>query len=316
MQDPAYDQAPSFPRDRLDLVRRALCALAGSPNPSFPRPVHIHRISHLLRVVAERDDVEAALGSLELLTECIRLARGYWLPAPARYVDAYGVIIILAPLSTADLRKLVDVTVTVAGIGRVSASDQLRLPRQDYWSWIAAPKDIVQWTNTVLSKLRRRLSATTLDVADIDIHAARAQNGQPATKEVGRWVPLRGFKAFSGQTLCRARVGPRGYRYFFASISRGAVTHEAEVPPALRARLRFGLDVLGGSRHRIHVQSSKDKLRFELYRPLPAEEQRLIHALCVADSYEGRTIVEVNNSYRAPILESMRSIGIDLELQE
>ncbi len=316
MQDAVDDRRPSFPAEILDIVRRAICALSGSPDPALPRPVHIHRISHLLRVAVGRNDIGAALDSLEILTESIRLARGYWLPAPVRCVDAYGVLIILAPLCTNDLQKTVDVPVNIAGLGRVAQSSPTAVPRQDYWSWVAAPKDIHHWTNATLEALRSRLTATALDVASVDVHASRRDTGRVSSDDIGRWTRLGEIRTFSGEALCRARLGLRSYRYFLASISRGVVTHEAEVRTDQRARLRFGLDLLAGSRHRIKVDSDNDILKFEMYRPLPIEEQRLVNALCYVGVREDRSIVVLKRKYFTPIRESMRSIGIDLELQE
>jgi hypothetical protein len=316
MQKTAYDRESSFARENVDLVRRALCALAGSPDPAFPGPVHTHRISHLLRAALPRDGVGNALERLEVLTEAVRLPRGYWLPAPIRCVDAYGVFLILAPLSTSDLHKLVGAPLAVAGSGRVATAIPPEVPPQDYWSWIAAPRDTALWASAVLEELRGRLRATTLDTASIDIHAAQGSEGQPTSKEVGRWLRLGSLKSFSGLTLCRARVGPRAFRYFFASISGGVITHEADIQPDQRARLRFGLDLLSGNRHRIRGHPKGDALQFEFYRPLPIEELRLIHALCICYSDDAHQVIEVSRRYFVPIRESMRSIGIDLELEE
>jgi hypothetical protein len=316
MQKTAYDRESSFAHKNLDFVRRALCALAGSPDPAFPRPVHIHRISHLLGGILARDDVGHALERLEVLTESIRLPRGYWLPAPLRCVDAYGVLLILAPLSTSDLRRFVGQPLTVAGSGRVVSAVPEDVPRQDYWSWTAAPQDTALWTSTMLEKLRGLLRATTLDAASIDIHTAQRPEGQATSKEGGRWLPLSSQRWFSGQTLCRARVGLRAFRYFFASITRGVITHEAEIQPVQRARLRFGLDLMSGTRHRIRVHSEGDTLHFEFYRPLPTEELRLIYALCICYSDGARQVIEVSRKYLLPIQESIRSIGIDLEFHE
>ena len=233
-------------------------------------------------------------------------------------VYAYGVFLIIAPLSTGDLGKVIGVPVAVAGSGRVATVAPPEVPQQDYWSWLAGPQDTVLWARAVLEELRGRLKATNLDAASIDIHAAQGSDGQSTAKEVGRWLRLSALKTFSGETLCRARVGLRAFRYFFAAISRGVITHEAEIQLDQRARLRFGLDLLSGSRHRIRVHARGDALQFELYRPLPAEELRLIHALCICyseDADDARQIVEVNRKYFAPIQESMRSIGIDLELE-
>jgi hypothetical protein len=311
-----YDRAPPFTRESLDLVRRGLCALAASPDPAFPRPVNTHRISHLLRAAVSRDVVGDALERLEVLTESIRLPYGYWLPAPLRCVDAYGVLLVLAPLSTSDLGNAIGEPLAVAGSGRVATVVPPEVPRQDYWSWVGAPKDTVLWTNIVLEELRDRLRATTLDPVSIDIHAAEGSEGQPTSKDVGQWLRLDSRKSFSGQTLCRARVGLRAYRYFFAAISSGVITHEADIQPDQRARLRFGLDLLSGNRHRIRVHSKGDALKFELYRPLPSQELRLIHALTICYADGARHIIEVSRQYLAPIRESMRSLGVDLELRE
>jgi len=316
MQDAGDDQTPSLSAEILDVVRRALCALSGSPDPSFPRPVHIHRISHLLRLIVARDDVGIALDRMEILTESVRLARGYWLPAPVRCVDAYGVLLILSPLCTSDLQKTIDVPVNMAGLGRVAEANPVAVPRQDYWSWVSAPKDIRHWTSITLEALRGRLTATSVDIASIDVHAFSRESRRISSGDVGRWTRLSELRGFSGEALCRARLGQRGYRYLFALISCGVVTHEAEIRTEQRARLRYGLDILAGGRHRIKVDAGGDVLRFELYRPLPIEEQRLVNALCYVGARDGRAIVKLKRKYVAPIRESMSAIGIDLELQE
>jgi hypothetical protein len=319
MQLTACDREAVFARQHLDLTRRALCALSGSPEPGSARSVHVHRISHLLRAVLPREGVGESLERLEVLTETIRLPRGYWLPSPVRCVDAHGVQIVLAPHPTSDLRKMLDVPIFVAGSGRVTEVAPQGVPQQDYWSWTAAPRDTSLWANAMLAELRGRLRETTLDAAGIDIHAAPGSTGPQSSKEVGQWVRLSALKTFSGETLCRARVGLKAYRYFFAAISHGVITHESEVQPRHRARLRFGLDLSNGNRHRIRVRRKGDALQFELYRPLPSEELRLIHALCTSYSDDGgvvRQVIEVDRKYFMPILVGMRHIGIDLELDE
>jgi UvrD-like helicase C-terminal domain len=219
MQDAPDSRVRSIGAKDLDLARRALCALSHSHELRLARPVHVHRIAHLLREYLRDEAVGTLLERLELLTETVRLARGYWLPAPVRCVNARGVILIVAPFATTDLGKLTGRPIELAGSGRVVDGVPPGVPEQDFWSWTAAPRDTAKWTTELLTDVRNRLRETAMDSASVDAHVARGPRRELSATEVGRWVSLRELQSFSGQSLCRARVSRASYRYFFAKIS-------------------------------------------------------------------------------------------------
>jgi hypothetical protein len=299
--------------EHLDVVRDALCAVSGSPSGTISRPAHVNRISHLTRTILDEQRAGIFLERLRLLSECFRLAQGYWLPAPIRFVNAHGILLILAPHSTRELSRTLSAHVTTAGDARTCDVAPPGIPEQTLVSWIGAPMDTALWTKSFLERARNRLVRTSLDSDVVDVHAAPRDSASTLLRAPGRWLRVSEADDFSGVSLCRTRLDGPSFRYFLAHVSAGTVTHEAEIDGKLRARIRYGLDLLAHRHHRIQLLQHSDSYTFELYRPLPTEELRLVHAVSLSVSHGARLHVRVQSQFMDCIQRTLRPLGILFE---
>lgn len=312
MQDATTVASPTLAKEHIELARAAVCSLSTQPDGALSAAVNIHRIRHLLRGLMDSSTILAALQRMELLTEVVSLPNSYWLPVPIRFVDILGTYIVIGALPLEMLVRTTTREISLVGSGRISAGRPLATPEQDYWSWTGAPKDTLEWANKQLKDARDRLAETSIDALQVDVHSVP----QPQAKSVGRWKALTRLPDFTGQALCRCKLGATSYRYLFAQIKKGELTHEAEIKREHRARLRYALDSFEGCAHAYIARLSAGHYHFQLYRPLPIEESRALHALAWCETDGSTLIVRFVPEMLRPIREVLSPLGIRLETIE
>jgi hypothetical protein len=313
MQDATEAASYSFSRNQLDKVRQAICALSATSKGSLSKPVHFHRVRHLIRYLVDKEALQHALTRMEVLTEAISIGNGFWLPAPVRYVAIGGAYLILAPLTTNLLLKSVNPPISEVGSARVSSTRPVGLSEQGYWSWTGAPEDTMGWAAALLESAKKSLNPTSIDPSTVDVHAFSPET-VAAPKRPGMWKLLQKMGEFSGLALSRVRLSATAYRYLIAQISDGVLTHESPVRHGDRARLRYALDAMNGRRHSIAIRQHGDRYHFELYRPIPFEEMRAIHALAWCEERGAGTTVEFACSHLNSLRQVLSPLGITLEV--
>ena len=157
-------------------------------------------------------------------------------------------------------------------------------PRQDLHSWAGIPKiPLTDWATLILRRAERDLLPGGGGEDTTKVYMPRQSDNALHRR---RWLAL------SSQTRAESRLHlvrrelPYS-QYFLASLRASPsgvfINKQCKLPTATARRLQFAFDVAYDTRMAGTIECNGDSCRVRLPASLPAEEERVIQALCILE---------------------------------
>lgn len=228
--------------------------------------------------------IRRILAILRDLRDVVELGKGYWAPAPLRFIDLpnSSKALVVGSLPTYNLNTLFSPIIKVAGFMRFV--DKLTLldakPRypvlwQQFDNWIGdIPPDLANWTRQIIKSATDQLQQSAANYNDFEVYCPWDKN----KLQYYRWLKYEDLiKTDRFQStdlfLLRSKGLPR--TFWLGKISPTALEAEARVPNYIVHRLLYGLDLLNNNG--VKATWTGNIITFENW--LPPEEQRLLYAV-------------------------------------
>lgn len=299
--------------DAIEYGRAQLAALTYLETTAA-REVHILRLRNAFERAGIVHQLRYSLHVLNLMREAQELGGGYWFPTPLRFVPANEHAIVVGPISTRELQRHFP-SATRAGYARVCQRVDIgSVPNQNLHDWLGLTEiDSVAWTESQVKSAKSRIGPT-LPSGIAEYLAIESKRTLSISIRRGVWVnDLRASYLVShGLVLCRERLGPERFRYFFGIVEAGRLIAEAPVHEDV-TRLQFGLAALVGMPYTVAVSSRDGHSIIHLPPSMPRPERQLVFALCTRDySFPEKAYRVHNETFTELIIARLKGLGCEV----
>jgi hypothetical protein len=301
--------------DAIEYGRGQLAALAYL-STTAAREVHVLRLRSSFARAGMVHKLRFSLRVLNLMREAQELGGGYWFPTSLRVVPIDGQAILVGPVPTHELQRHFS-GVTRAGYARIIPQwNGTDLPSQDLDDWLGLDtQDTVAWSELQIANAQASMGPTISSgtVQFFCVQTARSRLGN--TRKLA-WSadPRSSIVGKQGVVLCRVRVAPESFRYFFGRVEKGRMTAEGSDPKDV-IRLQFGLAALAGEPCTVLVSSRESGAVIHLPPWIPRPERQLVFALCTRDfSFPGKAYRVRSETFTQLIVSRLKRLGCEVRL--
>lgn len=305
---------PGQPIDAIEYGRGQLAALTYLA-ATTAREVHILRLGSSFDRAGIAHKLRYALNVLNLMREVQELKGGYWFPTPLRVVPIEGQAILVAPMSTYELRRHFP-SVTRAGYARVCLeSDTKTLPKQELDKWLGVEAyKAVAWVEASLRKARDEMGPTipSGNVQFFSVEASRPAFGS-VVKPVWNNEPRAALVSGDGVVLCRERVTREYFRYFVGRVTGARLVAEGPIPRDT-IRVQFGFAALCGKPLTVTVTERDNDYIFHIPIGLPRSERQLMLALGVRDMLFPGKVYRARKEFVSLIEATLQRLGCEVRV--
>jgi len=238
------------------------------------------------------DPLRRVMEALRDLRDLADLGRGYWLPAPLRFVRLpTGDALAIGGLSTEMVSEAVGIPFAQSSLARWIRESDLPpvLVReterwQDYSQWLGpVVTDLREWTRRQLQDAERDLQTSGSNLTNFEVYSPGLKSAQ---LQHFRWLRASELPSVPrGIVLCRSEGGRFGgpIAHWFGRIARHRDVQicekECRVEPEDVRLIQYGLDLLAGSPTRIEHRRTVGGFEITFKNWLPPGERRLLTAL-------------------------------------
>lgn len=302
--------------DAIEYGRGQLAALAYL-SATAAREVHVLRLRSSFARAGMMHNLRYSLGVLNLMREAQDLGGGYWFPTPLRIVPIDGQAILVGPVPTHELQRHFS-SVMRAGYARILPQwDGTALPSQGLDDWLGLDtQDTVTWSELQIANAQASLGPTISsgNVQFFCVRTARSLFGSTTTLA---WADdPRSSLARQGVILCRERVAPERFRYFWGRVEGVRLIAEGSAPKDV-IRLQFGLAALAGKPCTVVVSSREGESVIHLSPWIPRPERQLVLALCTRDfSFPGKAYRVCSEAFTQLIVSRLQRLGCEVRLTD
>lgn len=305
--------SPGHRIDPIEYARGQLAAFAHL-SATLAREVHILRLRNSFERAGIAHQLRYSLRVLNLMREAQELGGGYWFPTPLRVVPMNEHAIVVGPIATRELRRHFP-NVTRAGYARVcQQSETGSLPRQDLDDWLGLTVlDSVVWTEAQIKNAKAHIGPT-LASGKVEYLTAESKRIFSMTIRRAAWTnnSYASHITSQGVVLCRERLAPERFRYFFGKMEAGHLTAEGPSHEDV-TRLQFGLAALVGMPFTVGVSSREGQSVIHLPPSIPRPERQLVLALCTRDySYPEKAYRLHSENFAQMIVSRLRRLGCEV----
>ncbi len=301
----------SYPPE--EIVRALISALSNA-GKGQRIPVHTNRIRSCQRYFAKEIDLQKTLRTLESLREIYTVGNGFWLPANVRRINLTDCWMLLGCYPTEHLESSVEILGSL-GPGRLTLGPYPEAEEIDLSRWLEVDPDIKAWGESTIQHGFSSMEESSLFAKDLEVYVP--------------WITRSGlYRSYSSPWLRLEEAGSRveGFPLLarekdYAQSSqilievRGGRIYESSYRLPNARRLRYSFDFIYGSFYRLAEKSSDREVnRYQMYFPLPREEERFVSAVGVI-SNDGKKV-----TYELPLVVGRAFeqllVGLGIRLSE
>lgn len=292
--------------DVLEYGRAQLCCQS-YVSATIAREIHVLRLRNAFDKAGIAARLRYAISVLDLMREVQRLKGGYLYPTPLRAISLEETAIVIAPMSTEELKRHL-ARVERAGYARVLPRSELTdLPCQSLNDWAGfTTLDTRSWAQDLVNKACKEMSAT-VQPSNVEYYSVRHIPSAAGDRSIPFWSSDARIAAMPRDKVvfCRSRLAQNYYRYFWASVEKGRVVAEAAAPLEIN-RLQYGISAILG--RPITIAFSDRLLR--IFAPLPRPERRLLLALGIrTGSSSGKAYEFRSKEHMHVTMASLQRLG-------
>lgn len=262
--------------------------------------------------------VRRTLNRLRDIKDVVELGRGYWAPAPIRFIDVpkNANALVVGSLPTYDLNILFGPIIKVAGFMRfidkfslLYANPQYPVFWQEFGSWIGEiPSNLPDWTRQIMISANEQLRQSADKYENFEVYCAWTKN----KLQHYRWLEYEDFKKTINTNpteliLLRSKRRPRVF--WFGRFSSTVLESEASVSNGIIRRLLYGLDLFYNNV--VEATWTGNIITFNNW--LPPEEIQILSAVGMECSTEiGKLPLKYNihPEWKGLVDEQLRCLGL------
>jgi hypothetical protein len=266
-------------------------------------------------------NIRRILNILKDLRDVVELGKGYWAPAPIRFIDIpdSSNVLVVGSLPTYNLNTLFGPIIKVAGFVRfvdklslLNASPQYSILWQEFDNWIGEiPLDLISWTRQIMKSAAEQLQQSAASYENFEVYCPWTKN----KLQYYRWSVYEDFKKTintlpTDLILFRSKSVP--HIFWFGKFSSTGLKAEARIPDYIVRRLLYGLDLLNNNG--VKATWTGNIITFKNW--LPSEELRLLSAIGTECSTKiGRWPLEYNiqPEWRSIVNHKLRCLGLKIK---